>query len=168
MVLCLSGAVLGAALGSMASAPMGELALFMVGMVTLAMVGYRYPTLAKRPYAVMYRGFEQYCRLLRLCLKLACFSVFVVVGRAGSTLPLQPRTGWSMWIPRCSTPPDVFESEFEGKHDLGSTSWIATYVTWARRTGNGWAIMLLPFLTLLSALEPDEERSFPPNIYTLF
>jgi hypothetical protein len=46
--------------------------------------------------------------------------------------------------------------------------WARTYIRWAPRSGNGWAIVLLPFLGLLSLFGEDEEEPVPVQNYTLF
>lgn len=168
--LCL---VLGLAGGTifvgLTAAAIDTMVWLVVGVLVVALLGYGYPHIVRKPYAVMYRCFEYYGKLLRICLKLACFFlVFVVVGRAGSKLPVGPRPEHSMWLPRKSTPNDEFGDEFEGKRGMVHQQWVATYLAWAHQSGNGWAVMLLPFLVLLAAFEPEEERSFPATIYTLF
>ncbi len=167
--LCLVLGTAGALLAGLWSASLDTTVLLVTGMLAVALFGYLYPPIAKRPYAAMYHCFEYYGQLLRFCLKLVCFFlVFVAVGRAGSKLPVAPRPAGSMWLPRSSTPAEEFDSEFEGTQGDENPHWTATYLAWAHRSGNGWAVMLLPFLVLLSVLEPEEERSFPANIYTLF
>lgn len=167
--LCLVLGTAGALLAGLWSASIATTVVFVNGMLTVMLFGYWYPQIAKRPYTAMYHCFEYYGRLLRFCLKLVCFFlVFAAVGWAGSKLPVGLRSTGSMWLPRSSTPAEEFDSEFEGRKEAEHPRWMATYITWARQSGNGWAVMLLPFLVLLSALEPEEERSFPANIYTLF
>ena len=48
------------------------------------------------------------------------------------------------------------------------TRYISNRSIWARRTGNWWAIVLLPFLFLLSVLADDDTKTLPAHIYTLF
>lgn len=45
--------------------------------------------------------------------------------------------------------------------------WARAYVRWAQ-SGNGWAMVLLPFLALLSLFADDEEEPVPVQNYTLF
>jgi hypothetical protein len=46
--------------------------------------------------------------------------------------------------------------------------WARAYLGWARHSGNGWAIVLLPFLGLLSLFAEDEEEPISVQNYTLF
>jgi hypothetical protein len=46
--------------------------------------------------------------------------------------------------------------------------WTKAYFHWARSTGNLWAVVLLPFLSLLSLLAEDEDETLPAYVYTLF
>ena len=50
-----------------------------------------------------------------------------------------------------------------------SNRWTRDYVEWARSGDNRWALLLLPFLLMLSLFSQDEEEATAPsNIYTLF
>ena len=46
--------------------------------------------------------------------------------------------------------------------------WARAYARWASPSGNNWAIVLLPFLGLLSVFAEDEEEPVPVQNYTLF
>ena len=47
--------------------------------------------------------------------------------------------------------------------------WTRHYFEWSRHDHNRWALLLLPFLLMLSLFSKDEENSAAPsNIYTLF
>lgn len=149
----------------------GWLMGIVVGVIAAAGVGYWVPDLVRRPYAAWSLATEAYARIVRLLIKVICFFlVFVAVGRGGSELVLDRKsTRGSMWVPRGVTPREHFAQDYEGAGDNSSErAWIGSYIRWAKNSGNLWAVMLLPFLVLLSVFEPEEERSFPDNIYTLF
>jgi hypothetical protein len=45
---------------------------------------------------------------------------------------------------------------------------VVDYIRWTRQTSNGWALSLLPFLTVLRTLDTEPDRRTEENIYTLF
>jgi hypothetical protein len=101
-----------------------------------------------------------------------CFAIIVVaVGRKGSSLRLaRPSSTASLWMPRGTLAPGAYISQYNvataGSSEKG---WIATFFSWATQSGNLWALSLLPFFMLLSALRTDQRKSnLPANIYTLF
>lgn len=75
----------------------------------------------------------------------------------------------SAWKPRSSLPAEAYPSLFFGPAGAApDAGWFTVYYGWARQSGNSWAICLLPFLALLRRLDPEEEKAFTANIYTLF
>jgi hypothetical protein len=101
-----------------------------------------------------------------------CFAIIVgAVGRKGSSLRLaRPSSTASLWMPRRTLAPAAYISQYSTA-TAGATEkgWIATFFSWAIQSGNLWALSLLPFFMLLSALRTDQRKSnFPANIYTLF
>ena len=121
------------------------------------------------PYRMWNTMILWYVRLARAWVALVCFfTIFTIVGRAGSALRLNHPSGRSsLWVP--------FETGTETDHrgvtveDSSNRSWVPAFLSWAARTGNWWAYSLLPFLVLMSALEPERERStVPTSIYTLY
>jgi hypothetical protein len=107
----------------------------------------------------------------RLALMGICyFVVFVVVAQAGARFTRKrPRSMRTTWTPRgnqAETPGPRFSSVT--LKDATERGWATAYFIWARRTGNWWAIFLLPFLSLLSVLAHDDKEALPAHIYTLF
>jgi hypothetical protein len=107
----------------------------------------------------------------RLALMGICyFVVFVVVGQAGARFTrTRPRSMRTTWTPRgnqAETPGSSFSSM--RLKDPTERGWATEYFIWARRTGNWWAIVLLPFLSLLSVLADNDRKTLPAHIYTLF
>jgi hypothetical protein len=98
------------------------------------------------------------------------FIVFLVVAQAGARFtrnrPRSMRTNWT----RRANQPEVTGSSLSPTrlNDPADRGWATAYFIWARRTGNWWAIVLLPFLFLLSVLAEDDRKTLPGHIYTLF
>ncbi len=137
----------------------------------LSAIGFLVPTVARGPYRLWFRVTDFYFRMVRLAVKTVCyFVVFVVVGRRKSSLLCdRPTAMASIWVPRHTLPVTNYPHEYEGEtREVKQRPWVSVYLSWARSTGHGWAISLLPFLLLLSVLEPEQERAFPAGIYTLF
>ena len=101
-----------------------------------------------------------------------CFAIIVVaVGQKGSSLRLaRPSSTESLWMPRGTLAPAAYISQYSAETGRApEKGWIATFFSWAIQSGNLWALSLLPFFLLLSALRTDQRKSnFPANIYTLF
>lgn len=137
----------------------------------LSYIGFLFPAVTLGPYRLWFRISDLYFRVVRLAVKAVCFFViFVIVGRRKSSLLFdRPTEMASIWLPRNTLPDANYPHEYEG--EIGPArprSWVSVYAAWARSSGNGWAISLLPFLLLLALLEPEQERVFPAGIYTLF
>jgi hypothetical protein len=131
-------------------------------------------TLRPREAAVAYRLWNlmarAYARVARAVLLALCYMVlFTVVGIAGSSVRLQrPRAGESLWFPRSTLATSTYWSQSEQPDRPWSHHrWIGMFV-WAFRSGNSWAVLLIPFLMLVAVLEHGEEQRFPAGIYTLF
>jgi hypothetical protein len=101
--------------------------------------------------------------------RLCYFIIFVAVGRAGSRLPVTASSSQnSFWT----------ERDLQAQTDLGSASvrvgfvpehgWVRGYCSWARTSGNIWAIALLPFLMILRICSRPQAETAGFNIYTLF
>lgn len=148
----------------------GSILGLLIGLASSVIVLWQ-PQIAKVPYRLWSRVADFYVRVARLAVKVICFFlVFVTVRRGGSSLTVS-RAAFtqSMWLERGTVSRTNYAHEYEGTSQESSAStWTTTFVSWAKESGNFWAITLLPFLMLLSALEADEECAFPPNIYTLF
>ncbi len=170
IVVCsMSGLLIGALL-AFHWGPAGIVAGVLVGAL-LGYTGLLAPTVARGPYRLWYRLTELYCRVVRLAVKAVCYFVIVlVVGRRNSSMLFERPTAMaSMWIPRNPLPAANYPYEYESETGGAKPrSWVPVYRAWARSSGNRWALSLLPFLMLLSWLEPEQDRVFPAGIYTLF
>jgi hypothetical protein len=122
-------------------------------------------------YAIWNKVARRVAYVTRLALMGICyFVVFVVVARAGARFPrTRPRSTRTSWIPR-GNQDETTGSSFSSVRlkDPTEREWATAYFIWARRTGNWWAIVLLPFLSLLSVLADDDKETLPAHIYTLF
>jgi len=75
----------------------------------------------------------------------------------------------SAWTARESLPRAAYPVLFAAAAaPAASGAWARDYVRWALRTGNGWALALVPFLALLRTLPREDEGAAHGNIYTLF
>ena len=122
-------------------------------------------------YAIWNKVARRVASITRLALMGICyFVVFVVIGRAGARFAQNRspsmQTTWSPRGHQAETSEPSFSSATV-KH-IAERGWATAYFTWARRSGNWWAIVLLPFLSLLSVLAEDDRKALPAHIYTLF
>lgn len=127
------------------------------------------PAGSARVYRLWNRIARGYARLARAALLAVCYGVVALVGVAGTALRLRrPEPGESLWLARDTLATEAYGSQ----HDRPGKAWHgrqwAAVLAWAARTGNGWAVFLVPFLALVATLEEDERRDVPVGIYTLF
>ena len=170
VVLC---ALAGAGVGALLSICVGP-RWFAGGIalaVILALPGVLRPGAVAVVYDLWNRLAHIVARVVRLVITAVCFfGIFVVVGRAGSSLRLtRPTSPGSLWVPRGTTA----ESRFLHPHEITGhqrppAGWVRTYVAWAVRSRHWWALTLLPFLWLRNYFAHETDRIFPANIYTLF
>lgn len=97
--------------------------------------------------------------ILRICL----FIVFAAVGRGGSRFRLQVDSNASLWSSKRKVN-DVINL----MPAQAATGWIRPYIGWAWRSGNAWAVVLIPFFCLLRMTSTEQQRAAEGNIYTLF
>ena len=99
-----------------------------------------------------------------------CFYVIVVaVGRSGASLRLaRPDSGQSLWVRRQDPLGARTASNGSSPRMNTSKSWIRNFLKWSARSSNLWACGVLPFLVLISALDPEQDNTVPKEIYTLF
>jgi hypothetical protein len=122
-------------------------------------------------YAIWNKVARRVAFITRLALMGICyFVVFVVVALAGARFTRKrSRSMGTTWTPRgnhSETPGPRFSSVT--LKDATERGWATAYFIWARRTGNWWAVVLLPFLFLLSVLADEDTKTLPAHIYTLF
>jgi hypothetical protein len=107
--------------------------------------------------------------LQRVVLRLCYFIVFTAVGRAGSRLPRAEREACaSFWSPRSSLAAEAYRAPFAAVWEGRRGGWVRQYLIWAFRSGNAWAVALLPYIVLLRLCSSPEEKGVAGNIYTLF
>lgn len=144
--------------------------LGLVAVPVLALPGLLWPQVAIPAYAVWNKLAAEFSRLSRTWLMGICFYVIVVaVGRSGASLRLsRPDSGQSLWVlrPDSSAARNGFERVVAT--DESSKSWISNFIKWSGRSRNLWACGVLPFLVLLSVLDPEPDNTVPKEIYTLF
>src|SRR6476469_1633241 len=106
---------------------------------------------------LLVRPITAVCRevVIRVCY----FIVFVAVGRSGSRLRLYAEVGReSFWTTRDSLDTEVEASGLSFRRGKGNVfNWITDYLRWAFRSGNCWAVALLPFLLLIRWLARPRE-----------
>lgn len=122
-------------------------------------------------YAAWNKAARWVARGARLLLMGVCFFiVFVAVAqggaRFGGTLSTSTASNWVRRRTKVGGDnPPPFAEKPNGSIQM---KWTKAYFLWARSSGNLWAIVLLPFLSLLSLLAEDEDDTLPANVYTLF
>ncbi len=169
-VISLSSGFLLGALSRLLGSPLW----FLMGMILamlLAALGLIRPAIVRVSYRVWNDLARFYSRAAGLLLKGICFyGIFVPAGWVGSSLLItRPISSRSLWMPRQTHEPTKYTSQYDAlDEDYPHRGWISTLLLWARRSGNIWALFVLPSLILLSALQLDEESSSPSGIYTLF
>ena len=171
LVLCVACAILFGGI-AWSCCSLGWSAVVVVVMLGCAIIGLWSPRLIFRPYRLWNKLATILAYYARLWLMGICFYlVFVAVGQTGSSFPLGgPQTVSSRWVKRA---PQASSAPARG---AGQTievsprqSWVRDFYTWTMKTGNWWALCLLPCLFVLALLESEEEESaFPASIYTLF
>jgi len=140
--------------------------------LVLASPGLLWPQTVSIPYRVWNKLAREFTRCARLWLTCICFyTTFVAVGRLGSSLRLaRPTAEVTLWVTRqtgTSAPYGIPHGAVTAEARQGS--WVSAFVSWAVQSCNGWACYLLPFMALLSVLEPEVENGdVPANIYTLY
>jgi hypothetical protein len=137
----------------------------------LVAVGLIMPEWVRPLYAIWNKVARRVASVTRLALMGICyFVVFVVVAQGGARFARKrPGSMQTTWIPRRNQAEAVASSfSSESLKDPAERGWATAYFIWARRTGNWWAIILLPFLFLLSVLADDDKETLPAHIYTLF
>ena len=144
----------------------------MILALVLALPGLRWPRVIARPYRAWNTLARCFGRAARLWLMGICYYIiFVAVGRTGSALSLaHPPPTASLWVPRGTLTAGAYGSQHGAATAVSpEQGWAAAFLTWAAQSGNVWAVFLLPFFALLTALQDDRHKSnFPANIYTLF
>jgi hypothetical protein len=137
----------------------------------LALPGLLWPQTVSLPYRIWNKLAREFTRCARLWLTGICYYIaFVAVGRLGSSLSLARPAEGSLWAPRPTGRPAAYGSP-QGviTAEAARGSWVSAFVAWAVQSGNGWACCVLPFVALLSVLEPEQESSdVSTNIYTLY
>jgi hypothetical protein len=139
----------------------------------LALPGLLRPNLALLPYRVWNKLARHIVSALRLLLMGLCFyTIFVVVRcrRAYRSALHLTSPHESLWVKRGTLPEGTYFSPYlaEAVQSEGH-SWTWNFISSVRKSGEYWALSLLPFLLLLALLQTDEEQAqFPANLYTLF
>ncbi|HZS11481.1 MAG TPA: hypothetical protein VFA38_04470 [Nitrospirales bacterium] len=117
-----------------------------------------FPQIISLPYRAWNkctRGYAQFSAtyLMALCFHLV-FRFVALAGRAPSFAV--PRPTASLWMPRTE---DVEQRD---------AVWVSSFLSWAWRTSNVWAICLLPLLIVLPDIERSETSAPSSDLYTLF
>lgn len=114
---------------------------------------------------------ERATSILQTIILCVCFFVILVlVGRFGSALKVKrDMPANSLWSPKGTIPIAVYESQSTFPTcSPAARSWELCYLTWSSKSRKYWTWFLLPFLYLLSILEPERNETAPQGIYTLY
>jgi hypothetical protein len=138
----------------------------------LAVSGLLWPQICAKPYSAWNHLIRIYVRVTRrVLMSISFYIIFVAVGWSGSSLRLvRPAPTESLWVSRGTLAPSTYAHQYTGTTAASEQAgWTKTYLAWATRSGNFWAVALLPFVFLLAVLDVDQkDAGFPANIYTLF
>jgi hypothetical protein len=97
-----------------------------------------------------------------------CFCICAALPKNETRFEWKPRSpdasNWAKTRPGSVPEPLIPDPEGGRQHPR----WARSYVRWAPHSGNGWAIVLLPFLGLLWLFAEDEEEPISVQNYTLF
>jgi hypothetical protein len=98
-----------------------------------------------------------------------CFCICAALPKNETRFEWKPRSpgasNWAKTGAAGSVPEPLRADPVDGRQH---PRWARAYVRWAPQSGNGWAVVLLPFLALLSLFADDEEEPVPVQNYTLF
>ena len=134
----------------------------------MALVGYAWPNAISGFYHTWDRWAATYAAWAsRLLLKICYLVVFTLVRLAGSRMT-RDRKRQTMWMPRTTTAAEAYGSQSDLPLAAGSQGWVRSYVRWASKSGNLWAVSLLPFLILIAVLDPERSQGYAGSLYTLF
>jgi hypothetical protein len=144
---------------------------WLVAIITVAallLVGCCCPALLAFAYRAWNYVARRFSRIATALLTSICFFVVItVVGRSGKRLPLTLAAGTgSLWVKRGQIPSNAYFAQHNGTTPPNGTG--SAFFMWAIRSNNTWAVSLLPFLAVLSALAEEDEKHVAANIYTLF
>lgn len=124
---------------------------------------------------LMHRGWNEvvmrFAKIMKTIILAICFFVvFVAVGRSTGQLRMNRLpVSQSLWTSRNRKFTTNFRSlSHVPGENAGESGWVSSFMTWAIHSKHFWALGLLPFLLLLSALGPEQNDSMPLGIYTLF
>ena len=87
-----------------------------------------------------------------------------IIALAGSKLVLKKSTEKSLWLKwGDKINPDMAPAQIK-------KGWIVNFFSWTFKSGNLWAIFLLPFILIVKATEDPSSTTSPElaMIYTLF
>src|SRR5438132_11124451 len=135
------------------------------------LLGLARPTIMSKPYRTWNVLADYFARCARLFLMGICFYIILLaVKRAGTSMKLaRPMSNQSLWMAKKTFSPATYLYEFAAtSNQFSQKGWLRSYFCWARGSGQAWALLLLPFLALLSAVEIYRDRRFPSGVYTLF
>jgi hypothetical protein len=121
------------------------------------------------PYRAWNKAARIYARGGRTVLLLLCYGVITSVGVLGSRLQLsRPAPNASLWYRQDGLPLEAYASQDDRPGRVWPKSQWTSLALWAVRSGNAWAVVLVPFLALIAVFDSSDRQEFPPGIYTLF
>jgi hypothetical protein len=158
----LTGAgLLSGVLGTGPSLILGALAA-----VAIALFGHlreRFVDLGYRAWnrlAKAYAGFA-----LRAVTAIWYWTVLTVVSRTGArTLRLEG----TPWLPRGTQEPSEYQGQGGASLSREARPRVGEFSRWAVASGRSWALVLLPLLFVLRALEARDPKAPPADMYTLY
>jgi hypothetical protein len=119
-------------------------------------------------FAACVRATSFVARIVRGFAQVACFFIVTAAGIAGSELEVDRPQQASMWRRKRPLTRDEYRATFTGRGPERSKGWAGAYLSWARRSRNGWALALLPFLAVQRSAQPPDDAEVRGEIYTLY
>lgn len=145
----------------------GVAAVVLLALAALSGVAACVPGPAKPLYRSGAKVVALFARLVRGVARLACFAVVTAAGTTSTSLVDDAGSRRSAWTTKTSVPPDSYANPFvlPGTRRRG---WATGFVHWAVRSGNAWAVTLLPFLALVRSAQETDDHEVAGEIYALY
>jgi hypothetical protein len=139
--------------------------------VALTIAGVWFHGVLLLPYRLWNRLAKEYAAYSSTYVTSLCFLIIACVSRvAGNRGPFAETVrSRSAWVPRPTMSSSAYRSQYAEATGIPTqASATRIFTSWCWNTNNTWALVLLPFLILLSALHTDDQGRRLSDIYTLF
>jgi hypothetical protein len=133
---------------------------------TIALAGHRWERLADYAYRVWNRVAKGYAEFARRAVTAIWYwTVLTAVSKSGAR---KLELGGSPWLARGTQAASTYVGQGGDELSGDARPGLGEYSRWARSTGRTWALVLLPLLFVLRALESRDPKAPPSDMYTLY